>query len=117
VGGIDRIVVAKRDPDRDLCLNVVLSSPGSAPAGLSLPYNFGLESASAGPAAYCPSRSAPGTRTNQVTGTVDPAAGGGGPGYPSRVNVDLTITWPTDGGSPATETMMAQNLDVQSACP
>jgi hypothetical protein len=117
VGGIDRIVVAKRDPDRDLCLNVVLSSPGNAPAGLSLPNNFGLESAAVGPAAYCPSRTAPGTRATQVTGTIDPAAGGG-PGYPpTRVNVDITITWSSDGGSPAIETMSVQNLDVQSACP
>jgi hypothetical protein len=118
LGGIDRIVVAKRDLDRDLCLNVVLSSPGTAPSGLSLPSGLGLESATAAPAASCPSRNSFGTRASQVSGVVDTAAGGGPAGYPSRVNVAITVTFPAiDGGAPPTETLSTQNLDVQSPCP
>jgi hypothetical protein len=115
VGGIDRIVVSKRDTARDLCLNVVLDSPGQSPQGLTLPSGFGLESASSGPATPCPTRAA-GVRTSQVTGSVDPASTGA-TGYPTHVNVDLTVVFsPSDAGAPTSESLSAQNVDVQPGC-
>ena len=56
IGGIDRIVVAKRDTSRNMCVNVVFVEPGTAPTGLTLPSGYGLESVSVGPASACPTR-------------------------------------------------------------
>ena len=56
IGGINRVVVAKRDTSRNLCVNVVFGQ-GPAPAGLTLPTSYGLESVSVGTASACPTRS------------------------------------------------------------
>jgi hypothetical protein len=114
-GGINRIVIAKRDIDRDFCFNVVLSSSSTAPPGLSTPPGFGLEYASAGPAFPCPIRSSPTmVRASQVIGSVDQVNGGG---IPSRVNIDVTLAFsPNDAGAPSGETLIAQNVDVQPSC-
>ena len=56
IGGNDRIVVAKRDTSRNLCVNVVFVGPGTPPTGLTLPSSYGLESVSVGAASACPTR-------------------------------------------------------------
>jgi hypothetical protein len=120
VGGIDRIVIAKRDTSLDLCFNVVLDSPttGPVPQGLTLPSGFNLEYASVGPGYPCPVRSASGTRTSAVTGSVtvvDFVAGSSS--FPAHVNADLSLSFPAnDAGAPATVTIVAQDLDVQPTC-
>jgi hypothetical protein len=120
VGGIDRIVIAKRDPGLDLCFNVVLASPSSGPgtAGLTLPPGFSLESAAVGPGYPCPVRSSMGTRAGAVTGSVtavDFVAGGST--FPAHVNADLSLSFaPNDAGAPGTVTFAAQDLDVRTAC-
>jgi hypothetical protein len=118
IGGIDRIVIAKRDVDRDLCFNVVLSSSGTATPGLSTPPGFGLEYASVGPAFPCPIRaSSTMVRASQVVGSIDQTSGGGVAGSPSRVSIDVTLSFaPNDAGAPASETLIAQNVDVQPSC-
>jgi hypothetical protein len=110
-------VIGKRDTARDLCFNLVLDSPGQAPAaGLTLPPGFGLEHASVGPSSPCPTRFAQ-LQANQVTGNVDLGGGGSG-GLPSRVTVDVTLAFPSnDAGAPTSERLAAQNVDVQMSCP
>jgi hypothetical protein len=53
-------------------------------------------------------------RASQVLGSVDQVSGGG---FPSRVNIDVTLAFPlNDAGAPASETLTAQNVDVQPSC-
>jgi hypothetical protein len=117
-GGIDRIVVAKRDLARDLCFNVVLDSPGQPPpAGLTLPPGFGLERAGSGPAILCPSRGAVAVAAASVNGAIS-VAGGDGSVIPTYVNVAVTLTFAAnDAGAPATESLSAQAVGVLPACP
>ena len=72
IGGIDRIVVAKRDTSRNLCVNVVLRrGRRTAPAGLTLPPQLRLERVTVGPASQCPTNAVIGTVAGPVTGTVE----------------------------------------------
>jgi hypothetical protein len=115
IGGVNRLVVSKRDSARNLCLNVVLDGPGTPPAGLMTPPNYGLERATAGSAAQCPARGVLGLVASQVTGSVTIAAGG--TGSPTAVNADLTLTFPpNDAGVPTTELIRANDIDVTPGC-
>ena len=92
IGGLDRIVVAKRDTSRNLCVNVVLVAPQAPPAGLTLPANYGLQSASVGPASACPTLTVQPTQGGPVTGKVEDLTTT--PTIPATVNVDLIVTLP-----------------------
>jgi hypothetical protein len=108
IGGIDHLVVAKRDASRNLCVNVVFGS-GQAPAGLTLPIGFGLESASAGPASACPTLGVLATGGGPVTGTVvstsNPQV------VPSTLDVDILVTLPGND-----EALNARDVDVTGSC-
>jgi hypothetical protein len=117
VGAIDRIVIAKRDVVRDLCFNVVLSYPGQQRQELALPTGFGVEFISVGAASRCPTRVPSSLRASLAVGSIQQASGGGIAGHPTRVNVDVTLTFPAnDAGAPSSELLRAQNVDVQPAC-
>ena len=117
IGGVDHIVVAKRDAAANVCFSVALVSPGTAPMGLSLPSSYGLDQAWAGPLTPCPSRVPSGPRA-QVSGYVAASGGPSGSGRPNSVDVDVTLTWSgSDGGSAAPEVIRVTNLDVQGQCP
>ena len=117
VGGIDRIVIAKRDTDRDLCFNVVLDSPGTAPPRDSRCHpDSGSSMRRRGPPplsdaiVVLDAAREPGDRQRRPR-----VSGGGVAGIPSHVNIDVTLAFPAnDAGAPASETLAAQNVDVQT---
>jgi hypothetical protein len=119
IGGVNRLVVAKRDLDRDLCINLVLQSPppGTQSGSVLLPSGYGLDQAVAGPGAACPSRFPSGLRASQVSGSVKAVGGTNGGGWLTHVDVDIMLTWPgTDGGPLPPESISVANLDVQGMC-
>lgn len=54
-----------------------------------------------------------------VSGSIAAAGGAdAGPAGPSRVTVDVTLTFAAnDAGAPASETLAAPDVDVTAACP
>ncbi len=109
IGGLDRIVVAKRDTSRDMCVNVVLVAPQAPPAGLMLPLNYGLEYVSVGPASACPTLTPQPTQGGPVTGFVDTS--GSPPIPPPFLNVDLIVTLPG-----ADEAIITSPLNISTMC-
>jgi len=109
IGGIDRIVVAKRDVSRNMCVNVVLGSPQTASPGLMLPPSYGLESASVGPASACPTRTPQPIVGGPVTGKVEEVTTT--TTTPQLVNVDVIVTLPG-----ADEAIIVNGLDVSPTC-
>ena len=82
IGGIDWVVVAKRDPPRNLCVVLVLGAPGSNPFDLTLPQNWGMEFAFAMPAqADCRVRFPP-------SGSVEASGGMGSVELPPHAATD-----------------------------
>ena len=108
IGGIDRVVVAKRDTSRNLCVNVVFGL-GQASTELTLPLGFFLESASTGPASPCPTRSVLATVGGPVTGTATWTSSGG---VPSMADVDLVVTLPGND-----EALIARGVNAMPGCP
>ena len=108
IGGNDRVVVAKRDTSRNQCVNVVFVGPGTAPPGLTLPNNYGVESVSVGAASACPTRQVLSTGAGPVTGT----ATWMNLGNPTSADVDLVVTLPGND-----EALIARGIDVSPACP
>ena len=110
IGGYDRIVVAKRDTSRDLCVNVVLiDGTTPAPAGLTLPRSFTLDSATVGPASACPTMGRLATVGGPVTGSVVSTSDASS--LPSAVDVDIHVTLPGYD-----EAIITRNLDVTRGC-
>ena len=110
IGGYDRIVVAKRDTSRDLCVNVVLiDGTTPAPAGLTLPPTFTLDSATVGTASACPTMARLPTVGGPVTGSVVSTSDGGS--LPSTVDVDLHVTLPGND-----EAIIARGVNVAAGC-
>lgn len=94
--------------------------PG-APAlpGMTLPADWGLAAATvADNMGSCPSRMQ-GELHARVTGTIEWAGpGGDGSVFPAAVNVDVTLSFePGDAAVPASESIVARNLDALSNCP
>ena len=115
IGQIDRMVIAKRDIPRGLCFNLVLTGPGPATPGLTVPPGYGLDYASAGPSSACPSLGFSSPRATQVTGIVE--GRDGGTLQVRRVNVHVTMSFPAnDAGVPATELLEAEDVDVDREC-
>jgi hypothetical protein len=106
IGGSDRIVVAKRDTSRNQCVNVVFSN-GTAPAGLTLPTGYGLESVSVVLPSECPTRRLPSAGAGPVTGTATWAP----LGNPSTADVDVVVTLPGND-----EALIASGVDVNGGC-
>ena len=115
IGGIDRIVVAKRDAQRNLCVVFVLGAPGN-PFNLTLPQNWGMESAFAMPATSdCRFRFPP-------SGSVEANGGTGTVALPPTptptVDIDVTLTFPPgDAGAGASERLMATGVVAPLGCP
>ena len=110
IGGLDRIVVAKRDTSRNMCVNVVLINGAPAPAGLTLPPNYTLDSATVGPASACPTLTPQPTVGGPVTGKVEALTSTGT--SPQFVDVDLIVTLPG-----ADEAIITNRLDISGGCP
>lgn len=112
-GGIDRVILAKRDERRDVCVQVTLASPGIAelglPGKLDLPSDWTLESAIlVHQAEACGSllRRWPSGAVN-ATGASGSVRWGSAP--TERTNVDLTLSFPGRGSGPAqTEKLVFQ---------
>ena len=109
IGGLNRIVVAKRDTSRNLCVNVVLINGAPPQAGLTLPPNYVLDSATVGPASACPTLTRQPTVGGPVTGKVEEATGTS-PSQP-LVDVDLIVTLPG-----ADEAIIVNRLAVSGGC-
>ena len=107
IGGFNRFVIAKRDSSRNLCVNVAFVSPGTAPAGLSLPPNWGVERVTVGTAAQCPTNALVGTQAGPVTGTVELVTSGS----PMSANADVIVETPG-----LDEAIIVRNLDVTGGC-
>ena len=107
IGGLNRIVVAKRDTSRNLCVNVVLVAPATAPAGLTLPPNYGVERVTVGTASQCPTNAVIGTPAGPVTGTVELTTSGSG----ISANADVIVQTPG-----LDEAIIIRNLDVTGGC-
>jgi hypothetical protein len=116
IGGYNRVVVSKKDTQRGLCVNVVLSEPGPAPANLTLwSSTFGVESVSAGAASACPTRSVLPLSGGTVTGTVSSSASA--TTLPSAVSFDLVVSIPPNDVAPlGHEVMSATDVDIRGGC-
>ena len=107
IGGLNRFVVAKRDTSRNLCVNVAFVQPGTAPAGLSLPPNTGVERVTVGTASQCPTNAIIGTPAGPVTGTVELMTSG------SAMSANADVIVQTAG---LDEAIIIRNLDVSGGC-
>lgn len=117
IGGVNRVVIAKRDTARDLCVKLVLNSPGTNPLGLTLPPNLGTEYAyaSAG-VGDCLQRRPPSGAASAVAGTGSVVASATSqPTY----TVDVTLTFAPDAiaGLGTSERLMASNVVASAECP
>jgi hypothetical protein len=119
-GGINRIVVAKRDTGRDLCFGVILNNPGTAPSGLTVPSTWGLEASLVTSASKCPSRDVlMAIPVKKTVGTIEfVTLGGAVSANPTRANIDAAVAFvPSSGGVSAGERLAASNVDISPACP
>ncbi len=106
VGGIDRLILTKRDNARNVCVQVTLASPsGTDPGGpagsVQLPPNWTVEGAFAVPdAGACVGmtrrRPAGAIDANEVAGSVR-----WGSSPTEGTTVDLRLSFPAQGGMPA----------------
>ena len=87
----------------------MLVAPSTPTSGLTLPANYGLQSASVGPASACPTFALQPTQGGPVTGRVEDLTTV--PTIPAAVNVDLVVTLPGFD-----EAIITSNLDVSGAC-
>ncbi|HEX6277577.1 MAG TPA: hypothetical protein VFZ53_31250 [Polyangiaceae bacterium] len=114
IGGVDRIVVSKRDVANNRCLSLVLWDGPTQSGGLEVPERWSVETVAIGPAEECPSRN--GTRVQaSVSGSltfVDFNTGGG----PIHVAVDATIDFAAGQPATGTERLNAETVDVRPAC-
>jgi hypothetical protein len=107
IGGLDRFVIAKRDTSRNLCVNVAFVAPATAPAGLSLPPNYGVERVTVGTASQCPTNAVIGTPAGPVTGTVELMTSGS----TASANADVIVQTPG-----VDEAIIVRNLNVTGGC-
>lgn len=114
IGGVDRIVVSKRDVANNRCLSLVLWDGPAMSADIDLPERWSVETVAIGPAEECPSRY--GTRVQaSVSGSltfVDFNTGGG----PIHVAVDATIDFAAGQPATGTERLNIDSVDVRAQC-
>lgn len=122
-GGVESkvVIIANCDVDRRLVFVVPLVHAPGAPAtpGVTLPADWRLSAATvADNMGSCPSRMQSELQA-RVTGTIEWARPGADASiFPSAVNVDVTLSFePGDAAVPASESIVAQNLVVDSNCP
>lgn len=105
-GGIDRVILSKRDDARNLCVQVTLTSPSALapppPGKVKLPANWELGGATAvRDASACRGtmrprpRPAGGVEATEVSGSVR-----WGASPTEATDVDLRLTFPASGGQP-----------------
>ena len=120
IGGIDRVVIAKRDTARDLCFNVILKHPGTAAtSGLTVPANWDVEASQVTGASQCPSLDVSmATPVNKTVGTISWADfASGSSTYPAHARIDAAVAFvPKSGGVSANEKLSASSVDVRAAC-
>jgi hypothetical protein len=115
------VLIGNCDVDRGLVFVVPLVHFPGAPAlpGLTLPADWALATGSVGDnMGICPSRASSELQAD-VTGTIEWARPGvAGSIFPAAVNVDVTLSFePGDAAVPASESIVAHNLEVSSNCP
>jgi hypothetical protein len=115
------VFITNCDVDRGLVFVVPLVHYPGAPAlpGLTLPADWALATGSVGDnMGICPSRRRSELQAG-VTGTIEWARPGvAGSVFPSAVNVDVTLSFePGDAALPASESIVARNLEVSDSCP
>jgi len=117
VGGINRVVIAKQDTNRNLCVVLVLDSPGTNPFNLTLPQNTGMEFAYAMRAQTdCRQRIPPAGAVSAIGGT------GSVVSFPTpqpTYNVDVTFMFAPDAsiGVGATEQLEMNSVLAALNCP
>jgi hypothetical protein len=118
IGGVNRLVIAKRDTARDLCVVLVLASPvTNNPFNLTLPPSMGMEYAYAMPAqADCRQRNLPPGAASAIGGTGSVVSL---PTPQPTYNVDVTFTFQPDSsiGVGASERLMATSVLASVGCP
>ena len=118
IGGLNRVVVSKRDPAGNQCLSFALTD--GAPAG---PTHAGADATRGLVLEVPPARlqlpGAPGNALDgQVTGTISWAGNAARfVSFPMRANIDVTLMFPAnDAGASSMERIEAQNIDVLPNC-
>ena len=121
IGALDRMFVGKRDLQRDLCFRLNLARPlDSDPYEVSLPYQWGIESAIANQGAdecFGPPWSESTAQATGATGTISFVEEPEG-WMPCTMDIDATLEF--DGSqpwTPAIEPMAAKGIVVEGACP
>jgi hypothetical protein len=122
IGGVDRRVIAAKDNSRNLCVVLVLVSPGTnATAGLTLPANMAVGSAFAqaipsGAQPTCLARFPGSNAVNAtgVTGTVTSF-----PTPQPTMDVDVTLTFPSTAALfvKPSERLVRMSLLLPTGCP
>ena len=116
IGGINRVVVAKRDTARNLCFNLALTeSTAQPPPGLTLPALYVIESATVGPASVCPTRTPQPTPAGPITGSVSLVPNGGDAWGAADVDVMMTFG-SNDAGAPPGEQLSAHGVSLLTPC-
>ena len=116
VGGVNRIVVAKRDTQQNLCVVFVLAQQAPNRFNLTLPQDWGMEFAFAMPAmSEC-------RRLSPPSGSSEAAVGSGTVALPPTptptVNIDVTLTFPpTDADFSGSARLMAASVVAPLGCP
>ena len=120
IGGLNRVVVSKRDTAANQCISIALMDVGTGAQptpGLDVPAGWQLDRATVGPAASCPTRGGA-ALAGEISGTISwadlrPDVSG----YPARANADVTVMAPaSDGGATASERLAGRAIDVTPGC-
>jgi hypothetical protein len=118
IGGINRAVVAKFEPQAGVCVALVLAQPGpdqDAGSGLSVTESWGVESASLWPSTTgdCARRFAPGEAESAASASgsvsVDTSS--------TTIDVDAVLHFPASDAGPARSIeLKAQGVDINHGC-
>lgn len=112
-GGLDLIVILKRDPLRKLCFDLRLRAPGTNTSTVAVPAYWALESARVwNDDAACVKGYAGGATSFNPTSQSGSITFPGTPAVPQTIaSLAVTLTFP--GGPPWSEVLAATNLPVQ----
>lgn len=116
IGGYNRAVIAKFDPEAGICVAIVLVEPGRTDAGLGLTItdNWGLESTGLWPSTTsdCATRTLVGARAaTSARGSVSVSYS------PATMDVDAVLTFPASDAGPArTIELKAKGVDNSHGC-
>jgi hypothetical protein len=110
---LDRVVIVKSDPKRNVCFSLTVTSPlASAMFAITAPESWSVQSAGAGGSA--------GACTPGGVPPLDDVAATSGTGTvrwtgrrPCGIDVEVTLTFPDRAWLPATEVLSASGLSVE----